>query len=344
MQLWRVVKRTILGLNFKPLSVVYSKKSPRQYKYMNNRLLEIDKVIKDLANYRFNAQEEEIFAIEENIIFFQKIRSRFGFMNWLLSSVPKLRNRARELFEINDFPIEGYDQLMHKRLIEVESRRFPGLIKPLVETLIKNIEKNKKDNIILASHGAGGMEVERQVLSNLIKKGNRKKITIVALDRSDIAHNIAEHNLKKDLGNKIKIIREKELYLSRVFGISAESSELYTVIVLRKDIFSIINEAIDDKFDISYHSLFRHHVSEKNRNLHDSILQRTSKLIIEYDGLYSRFFMLPVAVTEWHYPVFMEAAIFSNIRYTNKKEIKKRAHNLSAHLEFHLNNYLLQYD
>ena len=75
-----------------------------------------------------------------------------------------------KLLELTDFPFSHWDKEMHRKLIEMEKKDFPGLVKPLVDGVVNLILGKNRSRFIGVSLGCGGMEVERQIIKKLIHK------------------------------------------------------------------------------------------------------------------------------------------------------------------------------
>src|SRR3989338_3649692 len=83
---------------------------------MNNLLSEIPSdrkeiishVLKDLEILKNNPSFQNTYAIQENIAFFEAIKSLSGYVFWLIKRAPKLE-RLR-LLELTDFPFPRWDR------------------------------------------------------------------------------------------------------------------------------------------------------------------------------------------------------------------------------------------
>ena len=104
--------------------------------------------------------------MEENIAFFQAAKTVFGYIRWLITRAGKINKK--ELRELTDLHPDKWDREMHTKLIEVERKKFPGLIKPLVDQIVSLIISNEHRPLVLANLGCGGMEIERKVIMKLI--------------------------------------------------------------------------------------------------------------------------------------------------------------------------------
>ena len=95
----------------------------------------IDHVLTDLASLgnQYGHSNYFKYALDENITFFKSCRSLFQYLKWLFLRAPVIDRE--KILELTDFPLPRWDQRMHLRLIELQARKFPGLIKPLVDKI-----------------------------------------------------------------------------------------------------------------------------------------------------------------------------------------------------------------
>lgn len=275
----------------------------------------IDSVKKDLESLRNNSKLNR-YAIDENIAFFDAIRSIFKYIRWLLIRAPKIDGKS--LLEINDL-LPQWDESMHRKLMEVERKEFPGLIAPLVKQL-SNIILGSKVPLILVNLGCGGMETERQIIDFLLKNKFSSKITFVGIDRSEIASRLIINNIKA-FGDMVDFFAVDNLDDTKLVELRKTSSKKYLIIFCKNNIFDLDKYFSQNVFDITFHALFRHHLSEKDRLDIDVITEKLSKSVIEYDGYLSRVNIIPQTIAGWNAPVFLNAAIFSHLRFLRKKDL-----------------------
>ena len=127
----------------------------------------IDSALKKLREFAAeNADERRAYAIRENIAFLKAARSLPGYFRWLFRDAPKLD--ASRLLELTDFPVAEWDVAMHERLTELQKRKWPGLVAPLVNAIAEYVQQESRDLVIL-DLGAGGMEVDRQLADLALK-------------------------------------------------------------------------------------------------------------------------------------------------------------------------------
>lgn len=297
----------------------------------------IDHIIKDLESLQDDRSFENQYAVKENISFFNSIKSIPLYITWLIKKAPKLKREL--LLELSDFPFPKWDREMHSKLIEIERKDFPGLVKPLVSRIV-DLVTSKEHPAIILSIGSGGMEIERQVLEKLINSKYGKRIIFVAVDKSNIALEIAKENFR-GIDSRIDIHEFKILDGRLLDKIKFSENEKHTVIMCKNDIFDFKKDFNQYSFDIVFHSLFKHHLGGDEKKILDNILEDVSRCILEYDGYKSWLLVVPQTITGWGHPVFLNAEIFSNLRYFEKKELLNQYKNQNIRF-FKVGTYLLE--
>lgn len=284
---------------------------------MKKRKIEIGGILEKLREFENDSRYgDRIYAIQENIKFAEAIKSLPRYAWWLLTRAPKI-DGAR-LLELTDFPVEEWDVRMHGRLMEIERNKNIKLIKPLVDRILKFVFDENRP-LIMANLGAGGMEVDRQVISELIDKKYDKPIIFIGVDKSPITNKIAKENLNS-LGKGIEIFDIENLAKNRLDEIAGANKGV-AVILCKNDIFSLDVEFPPKYFDLVYSSLFKHHLTEDGRQKLDKTIKEISKKSLEYDGYRSWRVIIPQTIVGWNYPNFLNAEIFSNLRFKDKKSL-----------------------
>lgn len=298
---------------------------------------QIDQIITDLKIAKTETSDRDrLYAIDQNIAFFEAAKSLPRFVVWIFTKMFKVDKRR--LLEINDI-LPKWDKEMHIKLMEIEQRKFPGLIKPLVDRIVEFI---KKENcpLVLADIGSGGMEAERQVIERLIKDDYKQPIVFIGVDQSPSAHEIAKENLSifkdKIQYRNIDQLSDPILEDIKKFNVGI------TVIACRNDIFNLDKIFGQNIFDLSYHSLFKHHLNEQQQKELDRILKFTSKKVLEYDGFRSNIFLFLQIKSGWNHPAFLNAAVFSNLRFNKQRNLISQSRQKNKKISFfkHLGNYL----
>jgi len=285
---------------------------------MKKRRIEIDGILEKLREFKNDSQyDDRLYAIDENIRFAEAMKTLPSYAWWLLTRAPKI-DGAR-LLELTDFPVEEWDVKMHGRLMEIERNKKIKLIKPLVDKISEFISRENRP-LVLVNLGAGGMEVDRQVISHLLEKKYDKSIIFIGVDKSPVTNKIAKENLNS-LGKRIEIFDIEMLTKNRLEEI-ARSNKGVVVILCKNDIFNLNVEFPPKYFDLVYNSLFKHHlVQSSDKEKLDKIIKEISKKSLEYDGYRSWLHTIPQSIVAWNNPVFLNGTIFSMLRYLRKENL-----------------------
>lgn len=289
---------------------------------MKNRKEIIKEVLNDLRSLRLSSGVNK-YAVEENIIFFEACKSIFTYLFWTLKRIPKID--GEKLLEINDL-LPKWDLVMHEKLNEMEKKEFPGLITPLVKKIIQII-LNENNQITVMSLGCGGMEAERQIINGLISNKNNTSVTFIGVDRSTVAAQIIKNNLK-DLEEQINFCEIEILTSEKLVELEKSRIKKYLVVLCKNDIFELDKYFNKGEIDILFHTLFKHHFVERERKEIDAVAMKIGKRVIEYDGYQSWHNMIPQIIIGWNNPIFLNAEIFSHLRFPAKKELIKMNKNI----------------
>lgn len=261
--------------------------------------------------------EIEKYAVEQNIIFFESIRSTSRYINWLY----RLRKHIRgdDLLEINEL-LPELDEIFHAKMAEIERRPRPGIIRPVVDyitDLVKNTPRDKRFRI--ASLGSGSMEAERQSIERIQQMGNTRQLTIVGFDISPHTRVFAEKNLS-NLTN-VRIVQETGLTEEKLITLERETEESILIIISDNDIFTLSSDFSSQAFDLVMTSLFLHHLDEKRRIKLIEGMRFLASRVLNYDGYQNEVVIPILSITGWHSPVFLNAAIFSTIRFPSRTQV-----------------------
>lgn len=307
---------------------------------MSNRIAKIKNVLQDLDLLNKGPFENK-YAVQENIVFFQSLKSVFSYYKWALTRAPYIDGEKVE--EINDI-LPKWDHEMHRKLVELESRKFPGLLSPLMRAIVRFILNNitNKEWIIVANLGCGGMETERQVIKAISKGDETKKVVFIGIDRSQDAHSIAKKNLKR-LGLLVSIYDVEKLDNQILEKLLSNERGRCVVVLCKNNIFDLRREFPQNTFDLVFHTLFKHHLNKEDKRKLDSVCVHLSKHVLEYDGYKSwPLILIPHTITGWAAPVFLNATIFSDLRYATKKQLRKNADDQWTLSFFKIGTYLRQ--
>lgn len=287
-----------------------------------NKNIKNDTIIARIKNQKsFLEDKFGVYPIQQLLIFFEKTKKINTYLSWLISSLKKLRKNKDQILEINDLNIDcSWDEEMHKRLIGVQRKKFPGIITPLVDKIFEEIKNNPKQNISILNFGSGGMELEKQIIEKLVKDSIllRKNIFFVGIDTSEGSRKIGKENLAQ-IEEKIEII-ETNILDEELF----KSNKGIRVILSGKTPFVDENHPEKPIFDIILTSLFMHHLKEREQNKLRDNFKLYGEKVFEYDGYHKLISYFVQAIEAWGDPIFLNASIFSILRYNNKNIIKKK--------------------
>jgi hypothetical protein len=282
-----------------------------------NRKNQIDSILADLEHIRGTSNKYSDYAVDQLVTFFNAARSMTTFVPWVIFNAPKIDHH--NILEINDFPFPQYEKEMHERLIEAERKQFPGLIELQVVAVSSYILSQNKD-VCIMSLGSGGMEVERQIFERLIKAGHKHKVTIVGDDYSESAHHVARNNLsKQQLVDIVDVDQLNDDVLSEIIT----KSRQFSAVLCKNDIFALDQVFPEKRFDAVIHTLFRHHLSPFEYSKITAVIKNICMRCFEYDGYKSWVAMIPQTVMGWKSPIFLNAEIFSSLRFMEKSEVQK---------------------
>lgn len=295
------------------------------YKIVNiisqNRKKIIAEVLKDLELLKNNPLLNQ-YAVNENIAFFEATKSILSYIKWLITKAPKID--GSRLLEINDL-LPRLDLTMHRKLIEMEKKKFPGLIDPLVKRILETVLIYSRP-MTLMNIGCGGMEAERQVISSLIVNNYDKRLVFIGVDRSPTTAELIKENFK-DLFNKVDFYEIDYLDNQKLQEIIKKQEKQFLMVLCKNDIFQIDKYFQKNTFDLVFHVLFKHHLNLKEQDAIDNILGKIGMSIIEYDGYLSWHNIIPQTIIGWNEPVFLNAEIFSHLRFFSKKELLEKHKN-----------------
>ncbi|MDP3996641.1 MAG: hypothetical protein Q8P86_03040 [bacterium] len=304
----------------------------------NKRQEEIEEIIGNLKELKRDEDKNKEYAIDANIAFFTALLSYRSFLRWFIFHCSQVD--GVKLLELTDFNNASWKAEFYKQMILFEKDRFPYFIRPLVNRLVQFIKSQSRD-VVVASFGCGPMEIERQVLKRLESDKFPHSVTFVGFDTERVAIDFAKRNLSSLETLHINV--DEFVGANNLKGkIQGQKKAKYSVLLTSVDVFDLPVLLGDYKFDILFHSLFRHHVKHLSHNL-ENLTRRISQSSIEYDGYRSFWRILPPSIEFWNSPVFLNSAVFSNLRYDQKSEVMLRKREGFKLSFFPQGTYLLEY-
>ncbi len=292
-------------------------------KIATNRKIIIDEILSDLALLRKDSSYPSQYAVVQTIEFFESLDSFWSNIKWLSLKAPKLKRE--QLLELADFPsslFAKWDKDTQLKLIELERRPFPGIVKPLVDEITKFILGNTSDFLLVGNLGCGAMEIERQIINELIQKKYNKKIVFVGIDKSSAAHELAKNNFR-ELKTLVKIYEIDQLNSDVLRKTTENVQGQYTLILAKNNLLTLDKFFKENEFDLIFHSLFKHHLAQDEKNQLDKIISKIAQTAYEYDGYKNWPLIFIHTIYTWNDPAFLNATILSDLRYFSKYQLYK---------------------
>ncbi len=293
---------------------------------MSQRVDTINEIISDLSKLKEDGFRNS-YAIDQNITFFEAIKSFKTYIQWLRHVAPTI-DSAR-LLELSDLPLPKWDRLLHFQLIEMSKKDFPGMIRPLKKRITQEIT-NGSARLIL-DLGCGGMEVVSQVIEELEEVRFSEKVIFIGVDQSPIVSEVVRENFSK-LENLVEIVDIDILEKNRLRDLLERARPKHLVIVCKNNIFNLDQLLSKREADLVFHSRFKHHLLDEEKVQLDQLISQISKVCFEFDEYQS--YRLPIiqALATWQMPPLTNGAVLSRIRETPREKISKDANTIS--LEF----------
>ena len=299
----------------------------------------ISHILKDLEDLKKNSAFHNTYAIQENIAFFEAIKSFSGNIKWFIKRASEID--GSRLLELTDFPFPRWDREMHRKLVEMEKKEFPGLVAPLVNR-IANLILTKNNRFIGVGLGCGGMEVERQIIKSLLEKKHPHQVVLIGVDKSPVTNEVARENLR-EVEPHIDIHEIENLNSSALENLLKGDRHRHIIILCKNDIFKLPEYFAPRSFDVIYHSLFKHHLMGNHKKEMDSVVSSLAKCGLEYDGFKNWPVFIPQTIIGWNHPVFLNAEIFSDFRFLKKDELAKIYTGLKLSFFKRTGTYLLEF-
>jgi len=289
------------------------------------RLEQIKEILKDLRDLKKQGFENQ-YAIDENIKFFEALKSLQGYIKWLFRERPKID--GSRLLELSDFHLSNgkWESILQAELLEIEKWRFPDNLLQFRKELLKQISELPRSSggriLLLMSLGSGPMEIERQIITVLRKGKSTQKIVFIGVDNSQASLDTAKNNLKE---LNIPILQVDNLKQDELEAIKKQYvMDQFIVVLLKRDIFILGQFFPKKSIDLIYHGQFKHHLRAAERRQLDALVKQLSNKVVEDDLLNNLFiFTVPLIIrTRWFHPVLLNGAMFSSLRCPTKNELK----------------------
>ncbi len=279
--------------------------------YYPGRQRKLTEIIADLEALLQATPTDKAYPIQENIAFFRSLRTLPSYVYWALTRRRKII--ASKLLEIADLPLPRWEMELYKDLSYVESKEFPGLSKPLRQTILQHIQAHPEAKML--ELGCGSMEVTRQVLQKLKLSGSDAKPVIVGVDLAQQSWDAIQVTFAA-LADFVEIRQAATLEVVEGFR-----PQKPTILFHQGDALEIAH-LHGHKFDLLYSSRFRHHLDEQAKTRLDTVSRDLATSVVEYDDFRTAVSWIPPILTAWNRPVLMNGAILSQLRQPSKKELK----------------------
>jgi hypothetical protein len=281
------------------------------------RYKKLARIRADLSKLKKRARLSQMYAIEENLVFFKAIRTLPGYLYWALTR--RRHIETTKLLEIADLPLPHWEQELYQDLTYVENKKFPGLSKPLMKLLLKFI--HEKPDAIILELGCGSMEVVRQTFDELHKHDAEvPNVMFVGVDLAPQAWDAIRQNFTT-VADKVDVARIDSLNQVKTLKVKKP-----TILFLEDDALKIAKQ-YGKHFDLIYSSRFKHHLNQSEKAELDTIAKTGASMFIEYDDYRSAISWLPPLLTAWYRPILLNGAIFSQLRQPSIRQLKSEQRN-----------------
>jgi len=282
----------------------------------------IDLVLADLNTLSKGEDADYNYAIEQNIAFFRAARSFPNYLYWLLTKYSKVN--GRRILELSDFHLRGgkWERMLLGQLLALERKNIPDLIGPLRKHLLKEIRTialQKKEPIVIMNMGCGGMETERRIALELVKKPLTQPITFIGIDSSPAAIKVAQQNLQS-FGNAFMCLESLTPDVIRSIKKDQPDKPVQFKVFIG-DALNVHNYAEPQTIDIIFHSKFHHHLSEQGKKLFDDMIRKIACCAIEFDDYRGAYLPILSIFTGWNKPILLNGAVISSLRDPTKEDI-----------------------
>lgn len=296
--------------------------------FPNTRTEQISFILSRLNELKQQSNESS-YAIEQNIKFFESVSSISRYIKWLYGARRTIC--GTDLLEINEL-LPELDEEFHAKMAEMERQPSPGIIRPLVDSVIEVAQcAPPGSRFRIASLGSGSMEVERQITERLQRQSVTRPLTIVGFDISQNTRAFA----KKNIGTleRVRVVAETGLTQARLYQLEQETQESVLVIVADNDIFTIASDFGQHSFDFAVTALFLHHLDTAGRVKIIEDMKIIAPQTLNYDGYKNEIVVPILSVAGWGSPIFLNAAIFSTVRFPSRTEVRTLHH--GAQIDFY---------
>lgn len=279
-------------------------------------------VLRDLEELKIRGSFPNIYALNENIIFFKSLRSYGSCLNWFLFRRSQID--ASRLLEISDLPLQNprWERLLQEELLVTEKRQRMNIVCDLRDEIIRHInsQQNLNKRLVILNLGCGAMEVERQIIEKLVSGNNHNSIVFIGIDNSHLAVERALKNLKK---YDIKSLGLQSFKAHFPDDEQRFGKGRYTVLVVKSEIEDFLPIVPEKYVDICFSCRFQHHLGQSKQQWLEKVLSVKAKVVIEADDINGWFTNVMSVMFNWNKPILLNGAIFSCLRDPSKQELRQ---------------------
>ena len=317
------------------------------YKRTFKRSQQINEILADLKSLRSHPDYKE--GVEINIEFFRMLRFPLSYLWWLLFRAPRLRRERTKIVELADLPFPRWQNVLLETLswFEIWMGR---ILRPIRQQIIQELErlkKTKKEPIVVASFGCGGMELERQVIYQLLRSRFDFPLLIIGVDYSPAILDVITRKFANLISRELlKIETISQLGTKELNELKAmATAQRFSIVLFNTDAFEL-QQLPEDSFDLVYHTRLRHHLTVAERDRLDKLTIHLAPKFMELDDVFSIPGIIVESIFIWRFPVILNGGILSYLRDFSKKEIRaqeKKGWQVSIHSKL-LSCYLRVHD
>lgn len=269
-----------------------------------------------LAKIDSNRELDLHYAINENIVFYKATRTVPTYVWWLLVRAFKIQKD--KLLEIADFPLPRWQEDTHRRLVELEKRNVPGLLKPLTAAAVEYGSRCRRTPAILLDVGCGGMEAARQIAVRWKKRFPDRPLVFIGLDATASNYKIA----KKSFPAIVELPRFNAEVLGELSSRAAKEGLAAGMHIA--DVFDALSDLPDRSVDIAFHSRLKHHIPSPMKHAFDTMIARVADVVIENDDTRSPYQFIGPSIFAWNKPSLLNGAIISGLRDPSISDLKEK--------------------
>jgi hypothetical protein len=211
-------------------------------------------------------------------------------------------------------------------------------LEPIKNQIIQELEslrKARKEPIAIASIGCGGMELERQVIYQLVRKRFNFPLIFIGIDYAPASFEVANAKFKNlESRGLLQIKTISHLGIEELNALKAQAaSHRFTVVLLKADAFDL-KELPSNSLDLIYHTRLRHHLTAAEGREMDKLTAHLAPKLVELDDLFTIRGTIITSIFAWRFPAVLNGAIFSYLKDCCKKELtsqQKLGCNLGLH-------------